>query len=187
MAAFIVGEGNWLPLAMTCALIASAVVFLASRNTTPAQRGRIMAAMNTFVGVMLMVMGIGHTLAVTVKFMQGSLRGSPALLYLIGAAIVLPSFFIIRHTPRLLRGDADGGIAVRLHAWLAATLVILGLINTPLAIPAVLTMAYARHSRRAAGVAIVAAFALVNAGLLIGGLMFMLSGAQTFEEFSNMP
>ena len=146
-----------------------------------------MATMSLFVGVMLMVMGIGHMLAVSVKLMQGVLRGTPMLLYVIGVAIMLPSFFIIRQTPRLLSAADDGGAAIKLHAWLAATLVVLGLINTPLAIPAVLTMAYARHSRRAAGVAIVAAFALVNAGLLIGGLMFMLSGAQTFEEFSTMP
>jgi hypothetical protein len=187
MAAFIVGEGNWLPLAMTAALLASAFLLVPTRTSPLNQRARILAAMNLFVGVMLMVMGAGHTLAVSVKFMQGSLRGAPVLLYLIGAAIMLPSFFIIRHTPRLLRGDAAGGDTVRLHAWLAATLVILGLVNTPLAVPALLSMAYARHSRQAVGIAIVAAFALVNAGLLIGGLMFMLSGAQTFDEFNRMP
>lgn len=187
MAAFIVGEGNWLPLAMTVALITSAFLFFTARTSTLDQRARVMATMNLFVGVMLMVMGIGHTLAVTVKLSQGSLRGSPSLLYLIGVAIMLPSLFVIRHTPRLLRAADDGGVAIKLHGWLAGTLVVLGLINTPLAIPAVLSMAYARHSRGAVGVAIVAMFALVNTGLLIGGLMFMLSGAQTFEEFSNMP
>lgn len=186
MAAFIVGEGNWLPLAMTAALISSAFLFFTARTATLNQRARTMATMSLFVGVMLMVMGIGHALAVTVKFTQGSLRGSPLLLYLIGVAIMLPSFFIIRHTPHLLRAADDGAVAMKLHGWLAVTLVILGLINTPLAIPAFLSMAYARHSRRATGVAIVSLFALVTAGLLIGGLMFMLSGARTFEEFNNM-
>ena len=186
MAAFIVGEGNWLPLAMTAALIASAFLFLTSPAPGSGQRGRIMAAMNLFVGMMLMVMGIGHTLAITVKLAQGTLRGSPLLLYVIGAAIMLPSFFIIRHTPRLLHATDVGTVTMKLHGWLAATLLILGLINTPLAIPAVLSMAYAKHSRRATGVAIVSAFAVVNAGLLMGGLLFMFSGAQTFEEFQNM-
>jgi hypothetical protein len=187
MAAFIVGEGNWLPLAMTAALIASAALFLTSRTSAASHRSRTMATMNLFVGVMLMVMGIGHTLAVTVKLAQQTLRGWPLLLYVIGAAIMLPSFFVIRHTSHLLRASDDGRVAMKLHGWLAATLVILGLINTPLAIPAILSMAYARHSRRAIGVAIVTAFVLVNAGLLFGGLMFLFSGARTFEEFSNMP
>ena len=40
--------------------------------------------MNLFVGVTLVVMGIGHLLAVTTKLLQGTLNGSPALLYLIG-------------------------------------------------------------------------------------------------------
>jgi hypothetical protein len=184
MAAFIAGEGNWLPMAMTAALLASALLYF--RTTAVSNRSRIMATMNVFVGVMLAVMGVGHLLAVSVKLMDGTLRGSPLLLYAIGAAIVLPSVFIIRHTGHLLAGD-DRGTALKLHGWLAATLVVLGLINTPLAIPAVLSMAYARHTRRVTGIAIVATFAMVNAGLLIGGLLFMLSGAQTFEEFRNLP
>ena len=109
------------------------------------------------------------------------------LLYVIGAAIMLPSLFIIRHTPRLLTATGGGAVTMKLHGWLAATLVILGVVNTPLALPAVLSMAYAKHSRRATGIAIVSTFALVNAGLLIGGLLFMFSGARTFEEFQNMP
>ena len=183
MAAFIVGEGNWLPMAMTAATIASALLYFTS--TAASSRARIMGTMNLFVGVMLAFMGVGHFLAVTVKFLDGSLRGAPLMLYLIGAAIVAPSLFIVRHTGRLI-AETDRGEAIRLHAWMAVTLIVLGLINTPLAIPALLSMAYAAHSRRATGIAIVSAFALVNAGLFIGGLMFMLSGAQTFEQFSNM-
>lgn len=183
MAAFIVGEGNWLPIAMLAAVAASAVFYLRSPALT--DRGRIMGMMNLLVGVLLAFMGIGHLLAVSVKAADGSLRGDPLLLMLIGAAIVTPAIFIIRVTGRLA---ADGGrrTAVRLHGWMAATLVLLGLINLPLAMPAALCIAYARHTRRATGIAIVSAYALVNAALLIGGLMFMLSGAQTFEEFSNM-
>ena len=187
MTAFIVGEGNWLPMAMTAALIASGFLFIGSSTSALSSRARVLATMNLFVGVMLMVMGIGHLLAVTVKLLQGSLRGGPLLLYAIGVAIILPSFFIIRHTPRLLRGDGDRAATTTLHGWLAATLLILGVINTPLAIPALFSIAYAHHSRRAIGVAIVSAFVVANAGLLIGGLMFMLSGAQTFEQFRAMP
>jgi hypothetical protein len=183
-AAFIAGEGNWLPMAMTAAMISGALLYF--RAAAVNHHARVMATMNLFVGVMLAFMGIGHVLAVTVKFMDGTLRGSPLLLYVIGAAIVLPSTLIVGHTGRLA-ADTYRAKAVKLHGWMAATLILLGLINTPLAIPALLSMAYAAHTRRATGVAIVSAFALVNAGLFIGGLMFLLSGAQTFEQFSNMP
>ena len=183
MAAFIVGEGNWLPMAMMAALLASAPLYFRAAAST--ERARVMAAMNLFVGVMLAVMGLGHLLAVTVKVLDGTLRGSPLLLYPIGIAIVVPAAFIIRHTRHLLAGD-DRGTAIKLQGWLAVTLVVLGLINIPLAIPALLCMAYARDSRRVTGLAIVSAFALVNGGLLIGGLLFLLSGAQTFEEFNTM-
>ncbi len=61
----------------------------------------------------------------------------------------------------------------------------LGLINIPLAIPALLNIAYSKHSRARTGWSIVAvAFVLVNLGLFTGGMMFMLSG-RTFEEFSD--
>ena len=184
MAAFIVGEGNWLPMAMMAALLASAFVFLRAAAASTG-RARVMATMNVFVGVMLAVMGLGHLLAVTVKVFDGTLRGSPLLLYPIGIAIVVPAAFIIRHTRHLIAGDDRGG-AVKLHGWLAVTLVVLGLVNIPLALPALLCMAYAHHSRRFTGLAIVSAFALINGGLLIGGVLFLLSGAQTFEEFNNM-
>ena len=183
MATLIVGEGNWLPMAMMAALLASTFVFLRAAAST--RRARVMATMNVFVGVMLAVMGLGHLLAVTVKVFDGTLRGSPLLLYPIGIAIVVPAAFIIRHTRHLIAGDDRGG-AVKLHGWLAVTLLVLGLVNIPLALPALLCMAYAHHSRRFTGLAIVSAFALINGGLLIGGVLFLLSGAQTFEEFNNM-
>jgi len=174
LAAFVVGEGNWLPLAMAIALATVAVQWLRhSRFTT---RNRIMEAMNLFVGVTLLVMGIGHLLAVTTKLQQGTLNGSPALLYLIGVAILIPSAFIVvnaNHAPAAA------------NVWMAATLVALGLINIPLAIPALLNFAYSRHSRARTGSIIVGLFVLVNVALFTGGLLFLLSGARTFEEFSR--
>lgn len=183
MAAFIVGEGNWLPMAMTAAILACAVLYARTRTLPIPPRAQTMAMMNLFVGVTLTVMGAGHLLAVTTKLLQGTLRGSPLLLYPIGIAIVAPSLLIVRQTRALLR-DADRGGMVMLNGWLAATLVALGLVNTPLAVPGVLNIAYRLHSRRAVGITILALAVLVNAGLLVGGLLFLASGAQTFEEFS---
>ena len=166
LAAFIVGEGNWLPMAMLAATVA-AMTFL--------RHGRL-AAMNLFVGVTLLVMGLGHLLAVTTKLLQGTLAGSPALLYLIGVVIVIPATFLIRH--------AKGSRAGTWNGWMAAALIALGLINIPLAIPALLNIAYCKHQRPLTGRLVLGAWLLVNAGLFAGGMLFMLSGARTFEEFS---
>ena len=173
IAAFIVGEGNWLPIAMALGLATAAVQWM--RHSRFAARDRVMEAMNLFVGVTLLVMGIGHLLAVTVKLLQDTLNGSPALLYTIGVAIVVPSALIVFNANRARAAAFNGGMA--------ATLVVLGLINIPLAIPALLNIAYSRHSRTRTGAAIVVVFVLVNLGLFIGGMLFLLSGARTFEEF----
>lgn len=79
---------------------------------------------------------------------------------------------------------ANRSAAAVANGWMAATLVVLGLINIPLAIPALLNVAYSRHSRAGTGSLIVAMFLLVNVALFAGGMMFLLSGARTFEEFS---
>ena len=173
IAAFIVGEGNWLPMAMAMALATVAVQWM--RHSRFNVRDRVMEAMNLCVGVTLLVMGIGHLLAVTTKLVQHTLNGSPALLYAIGVAIVIPSALIVF--------NANRAKAAAVNGWMAATLVVLGLINIPLAIPALLNIAYSRHSRAGTGVAIVVAFVLVNLGLFTGGMLFLLSGARTFEEF----
>src|SRR5688500_9189297 len=161
-------------MAMLIALAFVAVQW--SRHSRFPARDRVMSAMNLFVGVTLFVMGAGHLLAVTTKLLQGTLNGSPGLLYLIGAAIVVPSAVIIVRANRSAAAVANG--------WMAATLVVLGLINIPLAIPALLNVAYSRHSRAGTGSLIVAMFLLVNVALFAGGMMFLLSGARTFEEFS---
>lgn len=168
LAAFIVGEGNWLPVAMMVAA-GCAAAFL--------KHGRL-AAMNLFVGVTLAVMGAGHVLAVSTKLMQGSLNGSTVVLYIIGAAILAPAWLLMRY--------ARSTESAKYNFWMASALIVLGLINIPLAIPAFLNIAYARHSRPRTGQLIVGAWVLVVAGLFAGGMMFMLSGAATFEEFSRM-
>ena len=173
LAAFITGEGNWLPLAMALALATVAVQWL--RHSRFVVRDRVMEAMNLFVGTTLLVMGTGHLLAVTTKLPQGTLNGSSALLYVIGIAIVIPSAFIVLNANRA---------TASFNGWMAATLVVLGLVNIPLAIPALLNIAYGQHSRARTGSIIVIAFVLVNLLLFTGGMLFMLSGARTFEEFS---
>lgn len=165
-----------------------AIVWLYTRHRgRTSSRALTTAMMNLFVGVMLAIMGTAHLLAITTKLLKGTLGGSVWLLYPIGFAVLIPSVLIVRHTAALLRPDSARRGTVTLHAWMAGTLVVLGLVNIPLAIPPLLTIGYRLHARRAAGVAILALAILVNGGLLVGGLMFLASGARTFEEFSAMP
>ena len=168
LAAFIVGEGNWLPVAMLVAAVSVSAAW---------KHGRL-ASMNLFVGVMLLVMGVGHLLAVSTKLMQGTLNGRPALLFPIGVVIVVPALLLIRHYRT--------GQAGTYNAVMATVLVALGLINIPLAIPALLNIAYSRASKPRTRQLIVGAWVFVVTGLFIGGMMFMLSGAHTFEEFERM-
>ena len=92
-----------------------------------------------------------------------------------GDASVAPALVRITQNP-----NADH--AMRLQA--VGTLVGLGLVNLPLAVPVLCTIAYNRHRRDWAGWLIVAVAAVACVGLLVGGLIFMASG-QTFEEFSR--
>ena len=184
VAAFIVGEGNWLPLAMGSAFAAAAVLAFTVKDTAIPRRQRILALMNLFTGVMLLIMGFGHLLAVTTKLLQGTLRGSALLFYAIGIAIVVPATLIVRHTGAIL-SVADARSTVRLNAWMAVTLTVLGLVNLPLAVPALCNIGYSLHRRGWAGWLIVAVALAACVGLFVGGLIFMASG-QTFEEFNRL-
>ena len=185
IAAAIVSENKWLPVAMSAAAVSVAVLIARQRGSGLPTTRLVMAAMNLFAGVMLSTMGVGHVLAVTTKWFLGTLEGSPLVLYPIGAAVLAPSCWIIAHTREIL-GEAD---AVRrttgLNAWMAVTLMALGLHNLPLAAPSLLNIGYRLHSRRAVGMAIVSVAVVFNAALFIGALVFMASG-QSFEQFSGM-
>ena len=179
LAAFIIGEGNWLPIAMGAGFLAAGLLF--ARTHTLTQRTRVLGAMNLFTGTMLAVMGFGHLLAVTVKLLQGTLRGAPLWFYPIGAAIVLPAWCLIRHTRSIL-ASGDARQTARLNAWMAVTLGVLGIVNLPLALPAICNIGYSLHRRRWVGLTCAGVFLAATAFLLVGGLVFMASG-QTFEEF----
>ena len=182
LAAFVVGEGNWLPMAMAAGFLAAGLLF--PRTQALPSRTRILAAMNLFTGVMLAFMGFGHLLAVTTKLLMGTIReGSVLLFYLIGLVVVLPAFFLIRHTRGIIR-DMPAMSTVRLNAWMAVSLLVLGIVNIPLAIPALCTIGYSLHRRRWVGLTYAGVFLAATAFLLIGGLIFMASG-RTFEEFSR--
>jgi hypothetical protein len=131
-------------------------------------------------------MAFGHLLAVTIQLTIGSLRGSVLLVYAIGVVLAIPSWLLIVLAARRPRaGDALLRLSAPLNAWLCLSLLAMGFHNLPLAIPALLNIAYRFHSRRVAGVLVIAAGALVYVFLLVGSLVFLASG-RTFEEFRGI-
>jgi hypothetical protein len=186
LVAYIVDESKWLTASMGLALLAVAILLYRRRHSDFPARRRVMAAMTLFFGVMIGSMAFGHLLAVTTKLALGTLEGSILVFYVIGAALAVPSWSLIHHTRRVLASDVEHGRATLvLNAWLAITLLALGLHNLPLAAPAFFNIGYHLHSRRVVGWAIVTMSVVVNVGLFIGSLIFLFSG-QSFEQFSGI-
>ena len=183
LAALIIDESKWLPVAMALAVVAVAAVLLRHRGHRSTRV--VMAAMNLFAGVMLATMGVGHLLAVTTRLVLGTLDGTPVVLYPIGIAVIVPAGLLVAHARGMLAGDAADSRTTRLNAWMAVTLLALGLHNLPLAAPSLLNIGYRLHQRRAIGWAIVSVAVVFNLGLFIGAVIFMASG-QSFEQFSGM-
>ena len=185
LARLIVDESRWLPLSMGLAFVVlSAVLYAHRRSAVPSQR-RILAAMSLFFGVTIATMAFGHFLAVTTKLTMGTLRGSPFILYSLGAAIAIPSVWLVRHTLRTFAATEDQGRkSAALNGWLALTLAALGIHNLPLAAPGLLNVGYYAQSRKVLGWAIVGLAVALNVGLFVGSLVFLASG-QTFEQFSG--
>ena len=186
LVALIVEEGKWLSASMGLALLAVTVLLYRHRHSSLPARRRVLAAMNLFFGVTIGTMAFGHLLAVTTKLTLGTLEGSVPLFYVIGTALAVPSWGLIYHTRRLLTSDDDHGRGTLiLNAWLAITLLVLGVHNLPLAAPAFFNVAYQLNSRRVLGWAIVSMAVVFSVGLFIGSLVFLASG-QSFEQFSGI-
>ena len=187
LVALIVDESKWLTASMGSAFLAIAVLLYRHRHSDLSGRRRVLAVMNLFFGVTIGAMAFGHLLAVTTKLALGALEGSITLLYLIGISLAVPSWWLIYRTRLTLPpGDRHERVTLGLNAWLAITLLALGIHNLPLATPGVLNIWYHLHSSRSVGRAIVAIAVVVNMGLFIGSLIFMLSG-QSFEQFRGIP
>lgn len=184
--ALIVDESKWLAASMAVALLAVAVLLCRRRDPGFPARRRVSAAMNLFFGVTIGAMAFGHLIAVTTKLALGTLEGSAPVFYAIGAALAAPSWWLILHTRRLLADDdTQGRATIVLNAWLALTLLALGVHNLPLALPAAFNIGYHLHSRRAVGWAMTGLAIVVNGGLFVGSLIFWASG-QSFEQFRGI-
>lgn len=181
--ALIVDEGKWLTASMTLALLTVGVLAVRRSFRAWPLRRRVGIAMNLFFAVTIGTMAFGHLVAVTTKFASGTLKGSPALLYAIGIVLAVPSWSLIAHTRRMLREDAHRRTLV-LNGLVAASLIVLGLPNLALALPAFLNMAYLASSRRSVAWAVAGAAVLLHVALFVGSVVFLASG-QSFEQFSG--
>jgi hypothetical protein len=181
----ILNEGGWFMLSLAVALAAVAALLAGLRGSDLPGHEVALAALNLSAGTTVGCMAFGHLLAVTTKLLLGTLAGSVPTFYAIGAALAVPSWWVIAHTARLSVGREDRRTTVRLHTWLVATLLVLGLPNLPLAVPSVLTIAFAVTARPVARWAIVGVAVAVNVGLFVGSLIFVASG-RTFEQFSGI-
>lgn len=186
LAALIVDESKWLTASMGFALLAVTAMLFWHRDSSVPTRRRVLAAMSLFFGVAIGTMALGHLLAVTTKLALTTLQGSVPVFYVIGIALAVPSWWLVYHTREMLTSDNDHGRrTLGLNAWLALTLLVLGLQNLPLAAPGFLNIGYHLHSGRVAGWAIVGTAVVVNVGLFIGSVIFLASG-QTFEQFRGI-
>jgi hypothetical protein len=186
VAALIVDEGKWLTLAMTIAGVAVARLLLRHRHSASATT-RITGALNLAAGMIIAVMAFGHLLAVATKLATGTLRdGSLLSFFGIGIVLLLPSIMVTRQTAAVLAGrDEDRAKTVACNAWLALTLLALGLHNLPLAAPALFAIAYRLHPAGLLGWTIVGAAAVFNVALFAASLVFLASG-QSFEQFRGL-
>lgn len=109
------------------------------------------------------------------------------MFYVIGTVLAVPSWWLIHHARRVLSSEDDHGrMTLVLNAWLAITLLALGVYNLPLAVPAFLNIGYHLHARRVVGWAIVSIAIIINAGLFIIGSLIFLASDQSFEQFRGI-
>ena len=145
----------WFPAAL---LLAAAVVAATRRRLDTA------AAMHRFYGVVIGVMASGHVVAIAIKLALGTLPATTSRLAIpLGFVLGVPAWWLA------LR-PASGRTALALDVWLVAWFVALGP-SAPLAVPALLSIAYRYHRRRAVGTAIVVTAAAVYLAMLIASFV----------------
>jgi hypothetical protein len=177
-------ESKWLFASMLLATLAVAAL-VGRRSWWAASAGRrVMWATGLFYGCVIGVMSSGHLLAVLIEAGRGTLQGSLWLLVLLGLALFVPAWRLALRAGRSTEEEGRWR-SVSLDVWLAAALLAFGLHNLPLAVPAVLRIAYRFHSGRAVGWIIVAVMVAVNLALFVGAFVFLRSG-QSFEQFEGM-
>jgi len=183
LTALILQQSVWLPVSM---VLSACIVILARLRVSRlnATRSELARMLNLFYGSLIGIMAIGHLSAVSIKLANGTLRGSVPVLYAIGLALLIPAWWLVFTSLHDL--DRYHRRTIGLNIALGVVLSGIGLANIPLAIPAVLNVAYQLHTKRAVGFGLVTFSVLLYSALFVGGAIFFASG-KSFEEFSRMP
>jgi MFS family permease len=182
----ILNEGNWFVISLSVATIVVTAALLKTRTSARALRSRILLAMNLFYGCTVGTMAFGHLLAVTIRTSQGTLTAPLWRLYLIGAVLAIPSWWLAARAARYVADEARyGRRLMSVNIALGLALLGVGLPNVPLALPTALNLMYQTHTRPLVGWGTVTVALVLNVLLFIGALVFMASG-QTFEQFQGM-
>lgn len=186
IANLILDESKWFVTSLGIALGVTILWAARLQERPRLNRRNVLAAMNLSYACVIGMMASGHLLAVSVKVAQGSLSGSPWLLYPLGLVLLTPAVLLLTNLKRARAGELRATRRVTfLNIWLAVALVVLGIRNFVLAIPAILNVCFLHFPRRKAAIAIAAIAMLVYVGLFVGSLSFLLRGG-SFEEFSRM-
>ncbi|MGQ0736437.1 MAG: hypothetical protein ACT4QD_22635 [Acidobacteriota bacterium] len=182
--ALILDESKWLTIGMGASFLTVSLLLYRHRRTNLAAEARTLAALTVMFAGTISVMAFGHLLAVTVKLLTSTVRGSAPVVYAIGVVLAVPSWWLLVHAVRRFDQIRSRRTLV-LNGALAITLVALGPANLPLAIPGLLNVLHQFNSRPRVGWAIAGATLMLTAALFVGSLMFWASG-QTFEQFRGM-
>jgi hypothetical protein len=182
---FILDEGKWIATAM---LLSGVLVGVQARRRGSLLESRlwILWALNAYYSTTIAILAFGHVLAVTIRFFQGSLRGSPWQMYLIGVALAVPSWWMMLRVGSYVGNENRWRRRMTLlNGGLGAVLMVTGLHNLPLVLPAILNLAYQHSSRPAIRRIIVGLNLTIVVLLFLGALIFMANG-RSFEEFRGM-
>ncbi len=183
IAQLIIDESKWLAFSLLLAALGS-VITLYQRKSATRDR-KIDMTLNLLFGITIGTMAFGHLLAVTTKLWLGTLEGSIPLLYALGFSIGVPSWWLLYCEWSNSEDEVDKKKMMGLNFWTAATLMVLGTHNLPLALPGFINVARNIESEWIPKKALLWTSLLIFMFLLVGSIIFMMNG-QSFEEFSGM-
>ena len=176
-------ESKWVAVSLGVALLSAIALLLRYRRSAVPIRRRMLAAMNLLFGVTIGTLALGHLAAVATKHALRTLDGPAPVFYAIGLALAVPSWWLVSHTRRVLTSvDGPTRATLGLNAWLAITLLALGIHNLPLATPGLLNVGYQLCAHRALSWVVAILAVMTYVGLFSASLVFLASG-QSFEQF----
>jgi hypothetical protein len=178
-------ESKWLAFSLCLAFVCVSIIGYAKRDSSICFRYKTIVMMNLMFGITIGIMSFGHLFSVTTKLILGTLEGSIFLLYLIGIILAVPSWWLIYQILSKLNLAINNKTIVILNSWTTISLLVLGFINIPLAIPGILNVGYCFNKHRRLDYIIVGLTIIIYLFLLVGSIIFFISG-KSFEQVQGI-